>query len=68
MTTIDSICYMCNNLCAYTNCVCESNGKRHLISQCFFGGKNAGNRKKCARFEKADECLIAPRLKILKGD
>lgn len=68
MTTIDSICYKCNNLSACTNCFCITNGKRSLISDCFFGGKNAGNRKKCAKFEEADECLVAPRLKVLKGE
>lgn len=61
MTTKNSICMKCAHLYAYTIGVCYSGGVYSLISHCMYGGKNAGNRKTCKCFEKAEERIIKER-------
>jgi hypothetical protein len=68
MTRANDICVRCKNLDATTSVVCTSGGERHLISFCVKGGKNAGQRKSCRKFEKANEETIEKRLKALRGD
>lgn len=68
MTRANDICVRCNNLDAITSAVCTSRGEKHLISSCVYGGKNAGCRKSCKKFEKANEETIQKRLKALRGD
>lgn len=67
MTNEESVCVRCRNLYASTSAVCiGTNGKRSLISECLYGGKNAGNRKSCKHFRGANPLIIAERLKILR--
>lgn len=69
MTTINSICVKCRRLYSSTNgCCVSSDGTRSLISNCMYGGKNAGNRKTCRDFEKTSEDVIAARIACLKGE
>lgn len=69
MTTKDSICVRCAVLLANTSAVCTSpNGVKSLISDCAYGGKNAGNRKKCINFVEADENTIEKRMRVLGGE
>lgn len=69
MTTKDSICVRCANLSAYTNALFTSNsGVKSLTSECYYGGKNAGNRKKCKSFKEASEETIERRLRALEGE
>ena len=68
MTRIDSVCVKCENLIASESGVDISCNIRSLISQCVFGGKNAGNRKSCKKFKKASDEIIESRLKLLRGD
>lgn len=67
MTTKESICIKCNCLAYADAACCTENGKRSLISSCDWGGRNAGNRKTCKNFEKADDDMIKHRLDILEG-
>ena len=65
MTTKNAICIRCENLYAETSAFCISdNGNISLISNCLYGGKNAGNRAKCKRFKEARAEVIAEREKI----
>ena len=66
MTTENSICIKCRRLYAYSNVCIGKDGTRSLISRCPYGGKNAGNRKKCIDFVEADEKTISERLKNFK--
>lgn len=45
--------------------VCVTNGKRNLISNCLYGGKNAGNRKTCKKHREARPEIVAIRLRLL---
>lgn len=67
MTTKDSICVRCAVLLADTTAFCTSKGVNSLISDCAYGGKNAGNRKKCKNFVEADKNTIERRLEVLEG-
>lgn len=66
MTGKNSICIKCEKLVSY-NATCTSNGEKSLIAHCLRGGKNAGNRKSCANFEKASEEKINARLACFRG-
>ncbi len=68
MTTIESVCVKCINLypCMDTVCISKS-GTRSLIASCRYGGKNAGNRKKCKDFSPAPAREIDERETLLKG-
>lgn len=70
MTTKDSICVRCAVLVAYTNAYTGSKKDNNiaLISGCAYGGKNAGNRKKCVNFVEADENIIEGRMRVLEGE
>lgn len=68
MTRINDICVRCENLDAITSAVCSCGDEMCLISTCIYGGKNAGHRKSCRRFEKTNEEKIEKRLKALRGD
>ena len=68
MTHKDSICISCRFLNAYTNAIVFTGKGRSLISECHYGGINAGDRKNCKRFEKASEKTIKERLKCITGD
>jgi len=65
MTTIDSVCIKCRKLHIWSGCT--SNGIRCLISSCYYGGKNAGNRKSCKDFDIASDEVVAERIKMLEG-
>ena len=65
MTYKESICVLCANLSAAEHAVCVNNGKRNLISECLYGGKNAGNRKKCKNFRQAKQKIVAERINLL---
>ena len=65
MTYKESICVLCANLYANTSAYCINNGKRNLISECLYGGNNAGNRKKCKNFRQAKPKIVAERLRLL---
>ena len=68
MTTKDSICVRCENLKAFTNALTRhDDGSISLISECCYGGKNAGNRKTCKNFVEADKNTIERRLEVLEG-
>lgn len=67
MTYKGSICVSCANLDAALGSVCINDGKYNLISSCYYGGKNAGNRKKCKLFRQANTEIIAKRVKLLDG-
>ena len=69
MTTKDSICVRCAVLLAYTNAYTGSKEDNNiaLISDCAYGGKNTGNRKKCKNFVEADKNTIERRMKVLEG-
>ena len=67
MTTKNSVCIKCKHLDAITGAHCiTTNGTRSLISICIYGGKNAGNRKTCKMFQRADEINISNRLATLE--
>lgn len=66
MTTADSLCVKCRYLHAYLNSVVIAKGKRHLISECCYGGNNAGNRKQCKKFSFAPEQEITARIEALR--
>ena len=69
MTSVESICIRCKNLNAFINgVVVVVGGRRKLISECAYGGKNAGDRKQCKRFKEAEADIITARIKQLKGD
>lgn len=69
MTTKNSICVRCDNLMAFTNAYTGSKETGiHLISDCCYGGKNAGNRKKCKNFSEASEETIERRLRVFEGE
>lgn len=65
MTYKESICVSCANLDASTTTVCINDGKSNLISRCYYGGKNAGNRKRCEKFRQADPQTVAKRIRAL---
>ena len=65
MTYKESICVSCANLIASERAYCTNNGKRNLISECPYGGRNAGNRKQCKDFKQAKEKTVAVRLRLL---
>lgn len=67
MTTKNSICIKCEHNYCSSNAVCETDSGRGLVATCLYGGKNAGNRKSCKRFEKAPDNRIAERLNALEG-
>lgn len=69
MTTKNTICVKCKHLDVYGIWACTApDGVRSLISFCGNGGgKNAGDRKTCRKFEPADEKTIAERVKALEG-
>lgn len=68
MTYGESVCVRCKFLYASTSAVCiDKDGKRNLISECPYGGKNAGNRKSCKEFRGANPLVIAERLKVLRS-
>lgn len=67
MTHKGSICVSCANLYASTNAVCINDGKRSLISECLYGGRNAGDRKSCKNFRQANPKIIEERIKVLDG-
>lgn len=64
MTTKDSICIRCENLDCFLNAKDTTNGVESLISNCLYGGKNAGDRKTCSRFKPASEDVIKERLNV----
>lgn len=68
MTRETDVCVRCGKLNAATSAVIISDSKRILISNCYYGGKNAGHRKTCSKFEEADKETIEARLKCLRGD
>ena len=69
MTAIESVCVKCRNLNAYTTGVYTNlKGVRFLVSSCCYGGKNAGNRKKCKMFSPAPARTVDERETILKGE
>ena len=65
MTYKESICVLCANLSASEKAVCVNDGKRNLISECLYGGKNAGNRKKCKKFRQAKPEIVTKRIGLL---
>lgn len=65
MTYKESICVSCANLIASERAYCTNNGKRNLISECPYGGLNAGNRKKCKEFRQAKSETVSARLRLL---
>ena len=65
MTTENSICISCENLDCVTSAVFTSHGVRHLVSTCLYGGKNAGNRSSCSKYERASDNAIGKRLDAL---
>ena len=67
MTTKDSICIKCSHLVSYSCVITSLSGERRLMSECMYGGKNAGNRKKCSKFKMSDLLTIERRLKRLTG-
>ena len=67
MTTKDSICVRCAVLLADTTAIFTSNGVKSLVSDCVYGGKNAGNRKTCKNFVEAGKDTIERRMKVLEG-
>lgn len=66
MTTKDSICIRCDNLAAYTNARFITGEVAHLCGDCYYGGKNAGNRKTCKKFVEASEEKIKNRMEALE--
>ena len=67
MTERNSICIQCRNLNAFTDALLTAkNGTKSLISSCLYGGTNAGNRKTCKYFEKAEEKQILNRIACFK--
>lgn len=70
MTTKDSICVRCAVLLAYTNAYTGSKEDNNiaLISECAYGGKNAGNREKCKTFKEASEDTIKRRMRVFEGE
>lgn len=68
MTTKDSICVRCAVLLAHTDAfVRHEDDSISLISDCAYGGKNAGNRKKCINFVEASEETIERRMQVFEG-
>ncbi len=65
MTNKNSICIKCKHLFAFINGCCVTGNRKYLISQCEYGGKNAGNRKSCKRFEETDKKTIQKRFEQL---
>ena len=65
MTTKDSICISCKHLDCATGAVFISNGIRSLTSLCEYGGKNAGNRISCSKYEQASNNVIGERLEAI---
>jgi len=65
MTYKESICVSCVNLDATCAAVCINDGKPNLISECYYGGKNAGNRKTCKKYRKASDSVIIKRMALL---
>lgn len=67
MTERNSICIQCKNLNVFLNTInISANGTKSLISDCLYGGINAGNRKTCKDFEKAEEQQILDRIACFK--
>lgn len=67
MTERNSICIQCKNLDAFTNALeISTTGTKSLISSCLYGGRNAGNRKNCKTFERAEEQQILDRIACLE--
>ena len=64
MTCKDSICVSCKLLNTYETSYGCKNDEIYLISGCLYGGINAGNRKKCKRFEKAPSDVIQRRMAV----
>jgi hypothetical protein len=68
MTRETDICVRCGKLHTVTSAVIITGNGKSLISECYYGGKNAGYRKTCSKFEEADKSTIEARLKCLRGD
>lgn len=67
MTGKNSICIKCEKLVSYNSTATPADGEKGLIAFCLYGGKNAGNRKSCANFERASEEKISARLACFRG-
>lgn len=65
MTSLDSICVKCIHLNCFLNAYVGSGDKIALISECAYGGQNAGNRKTCKRFVPASDITVSERVRIL---
>lgn len=66
MTHKNSICVRCKNLYSYNCFVISKNGAMSLISECCYGGKNAGNRKTCKCFVPASDDVISRRIALFE--
>lgn len=66
MTHKNSICIRCANLDSYEGFVISKSGDVSLISECYYGGKNAGDRKTCKRFRAAKEDTVRHRMKLFE--
>lgn len=69
MTSENSLCVRCAALHTYEDALCVPTGSREalLISDCAYGGANAGNRKQCQRFIPALPGLVEMRLDVFKN-
>lgn len=63
----NSICIRCERLSVNLNCkIVAGGGHIKLLSDCYLGGKNAGDRKSCKRYKPAPEDVVKRRLDTFK--
>lgn len=63
----NSICIRCDRLFVNVHCkIIAGGGRTKLLSNCYIGGKNAGDRNTCKRFTPAPEDVVKERLDAFK--
>ena len=69
MTSKSSICIKCAALSTYEDALCVPAGSKEalLISDCAYGGINAGNRKQCQKFVPALPGLVEMRIAVIES-
>lgn len=66
-TSKKSICIRCERLSVNLNCkIVAGGGRIYLLSNCYLGGKNAGDRNSCKKFKPAPEDVVKERLDAFK--
>lgn len=67
MTLPEHICFTCADLCVSCAMMSGPDKKPHLIADCLhYCGKNAGERKTCKLYNKADDKRIQDRKNMLE--